>query len=305
MGHLIETVRSSVQTWECDQMGHMNVQFYVAREVEGIAALSGALGLRPRATGISQATLIPHDQHIRFHRELRPGAPYVMHGGVLQARSEGVVLMQEMKHAQTGDTAATFVTYAQWSDIEYRSGLPLPAIAIAKSDELSVELLPQAAPRGLELYAPRPEPTLAEAQAMGMKTTRRRLVTDELCDAQGFMRVQNYMGSISDAIPNLLAQTTGKSRDSGTTGGAALEYRFIYRKPAQEGDLMVVMSGLKSVGQKTYVWCHWLFDTDTGECIATAEAVAVSLDLVQRKAMDIPPGMRETLNALVIDGLSV
>jgi hypothetical protein len=31
----------------------------------------------------------------------------------------------------------------------------------------------------------------------------------------------------------------------------------------------------------------------------------VSLDLVQRKAMDIPQGMRETLNGLVIDGLSV
>jgi acyl-CoA thioester hydrolase len=72
-----------------------------------------------------------------------------------------------------------------------------------------------------------------------------------------------------------------------------------------EGDLMVVMSGLKSVGQKTYVWCHWLFDTETGECLATAEAVAVSLDLVQRKAMDIPQGMRETLNGLVLEGLSV
>lgn len=305
MGDLIETVRSSVQTWECDQMGHMNVQFYVARELEGIAAISGALGLRPRAASISHAALIPHDQHIRFHRELRPGAPYVMHGGVLQARSEGVVLMQEMKHAQTDATAATFVTYVQWSDLEYRSGLPLPAIAIARSDALSVDMLPQAAPRGLETCPPRPAPTLAEAMAMGMKTTLRRHVTEDLCDAQGFMRVQNYMGSVSDAIPNLLVQTTGKSRDAGTTGGAALEYRFVYRKPVRAGDLLAVMSGLKSVGQKTYVWCHWLFDTDTGDCFATAEAVAVSLDLVQRKAMDIPPGMRETLDGLVIEGISI
>ena len=305
MGHMIETVRSSVQTWECDQMGHMNVQFYVAREIEGIASLSSALGLRPRAAGISQAALIPHEQHIRFHRELRPGAPYVMQGGVLQARSEGVVLVQEMKHTQSETTAATFVTYAQWSDLGYRSGLPLPAIAIAKSSELTIDMPQQAAPRGLGTYPPRPSPSLAEAQAMGMKTTLRRLVTDELCDAQGFMRIHNYMGSISDAIPNLLVQTTGRSRDAGTTGGAALEYRFVYRKPACENDLLVVMSGLKSVGQKTYVWCHWMFDADSGECFATAEAVAVSLDLVQRKAMDIPPGMRETLEALVIEGISI
>ena len=68
MSLMIETVRSSVQTWECDQMGHMNVQFYVARETEGIAALSGALGLRPLSSGLTQAMLIPHEQHIRFHR---------------------------------------------------------------------------------------------------------------------------------------------------------------------------------------------------------------------------------------------
>ncbi len=30
---MIELARSSVQTWECDQMGHMNVQFYVEKAV--------------------------------------------------------------------------------------------------------------------------------------------------------------------------------------------------------------------------------------------------------------------------------
>lgn len=305
MSLMVETVRSSVQTWECDQMGHMNVQFYVARETEGIAALSGALGLRPRSAGITQAMLIPHEQHIRFHRELRPGAPYVMHGGVLQAKSEGLVLLQEMQHTLTGTIAATFVTYAQWCDIEYRSGLPLPAIAIAKSAELGVEMTAQAAPRGLDMGPPRPAPTLAEANDIGMVTTLRGCIGEELCDESGFMRTHNYMGRISDAIPNLIAQTTGRSRDGGKVGGAALEYRFVYRKPARAGDLIVCKSGLKSVGAKTYVWCHWLFDADSGECFSTAEAVAVSLDLVERKAINIPDELRETLTGLVVPGISV
>jgi len=305
MNPLIETFRSSVQTWECDQMGHMNVQFYVARETDGIAALSGALGLRPRSAGITQAMLIPHEQHIRFHRELRPGAPYVGHGGVIQARSEGLILLQEMKHSLSGITAATFVTYAQWCDIEYRSGLPLPAIAIAKSAELTIDMPPQAAPRGLDMGPPRPAPTLAEANDLGMFTTLRGVITDDLCDATGFLRTHHYMGRLSDSIQNLLAQTTGRSRDGSNVGGAALEYRFVYRKPARTGDLLVIKSGLKSVGAKTYCWCHWLFDADTGECFATAEAVAISLDLETRKAIDIPPEMRETLNRLVVPGVSV
>lgn len=305
MSQLLETVRSSVQTWECDQMGHMNVQFYVAKEVEGIAALSRALGLRPKATELTLSMLAPRDQHIRFHRELRPGAPFVMHGGVLQAKTEGLVLLQEMKHSLTGVTAATFVTYAEWCDIEYRSGLPLPTIAIAKSAPLTIDLPSQAAPRGLNITTPRPAPTLEKSDAMGMITTLRGYVTDDLCDRAGFMRTHHFMGRISDAIPNLLAQTSGRSRDNSKIGGAALEYRFVYRKPVRDGDLLVVKSGLKTVGAKTYNWCHWLFDGDTGECFATAEAVAISLDLVERKAIDIPPEMRTHLESLVVPGISV
>ena len=66
MNQLVETVRSSVQTWECDQMGHMNVQFYLARENEGVASLASALGLRPRAQGEGRAGLLPREQHIRL-----------------------------------------------------------------------------------------------------------------------------------------------------------------------------------------------------------------------------------------------
>jgi acyl-CoA thioester hydrolase len=67
---------------------------------------------------------------------------------------------------------------------------------------------------------------------------------------------------------------------------------------------LVLKSGLKSVSAKTYIWCHWLFDGETGECFATAEAVAVAMDLVERKAIEIPPEMRVHLEGLVVPGLS-
>ena len=31
MTEFLDTFRGSVNTWECDEVGHMNVQFYVAR----------------------------------------------------------------------------------------------------------------------------------------------------------------------------------------------------------------------------------------------------------------------------------
>jgi acyl-CoA thioester hydrolase len=305
MGEMIEIARSSVQTWECDQMGHMNVQFYVAKADEGMAALAAALGLSARAQRSDDAILVPREQHIRFHRELRPGAPFVVTGGVVRVQSEGLVLYAEMQNIAAKSVAATIVTRAEWCDIDYRGGLPLPIEAIAKAPGLSVDIPAHGAPRGLDMAPPRNPPGLADAESMGLVTTFRGAVLPEHCDRSGYMTPRHYMGRVSDAIPNLIAQTSGQDRSTGNIGGAALEYRFVYRAFAREGDLMVLKSGLKSVSSKTYVWCHWLFNAETGECVATAEAVAVAMDMVQRKAIEIPPDMRAHLEGLVVPGLSV
>jgi acyl-CoA thioester hydrolase len=304
MSNMIELARSSVQTWECDQMGHMNVQFYLAKADEGLTALGAALGLSPRAQQSNRAGLVPREQHVRFHRELRPGAPFVISGGVLTVRSEGLVAYQEMTNVADGSLAATFVTRAEWSDTAHRGGLPLPVTAVAKATPYMIEMPAHGAPRGLELGPPRPTPSLKEAEELGLITTFRGAVLTEHCDANGFMTPRHYMGRLSDTIPNLIAQTRGEDRSSSGRGGAALEYRFVYRAAAADGDLLVVKSGLKSVGAKTYVWSHWLLDGETGECFATAEAVAVAMDLTTRKAIEIPPDMRVVLESLVVPGVS-
>jgi acyl-CoA thioester hydrolase len=301
---MIEVARSSVQTWECDQMGHMNVQFYVAKADEGMAATASALGLSPRRQGSDRALLVPREQHIRFHRELRPGAPYVVRAGILTAKSEGVILYEEMQNIATRTVAATFVTRTEWADAMVRGGLPLPVIAVANAAPFMIDLPEHGQPRGLDMAPARPAPTLADAEDLGLITTLRGTVLREHCDMHGYMTTRHHMGRVSDAIPNLIAQTRGEDRSTSSTGGAALEYRFVYRTPAREGDLLVLKSGLRSVSSKTYVWCHWLFDGETGDCFATAEAVAIAMDLNTRKAIEIPPDMRVQLERLVIPGLS-
>jgi acyl-CoA thioester hydrolase len=305
MSDMIEVARSSVQTWECDQMGHMNVQFYVAKADEGMLALATALGLSARAQRSDDAILVPREQHIRFHREMRPGTPFVVTGGVVRVQSEGLILYEEMQNSLTQSLAATFVTRAEWCDVDYRGGLPLPIEAIARAPKLSTDIPAHGAPRGLDMALPRTSPSLATAEAMGLITTFRGAVLPEHCDRSGYMTPRHYMGRVSDAIPNLLAQTSGQDRSSGNIGGAALEYRFIYRDFAREGDVLILKSGLKSVSSKTYVWCHWLFNAETGDCFSTAEAVAVAMDLTERKAIEIPAEMRTRLEGLVVPGLSV
>lgn len=285
-------------------MGHMNVQFYVAKADEGLSAVAASLGLSHRAQGSDRAALIPREQHIRFHRELRPGAPYVIRAGVLAAKSEGLILYQEMDNIVSRTVAATFVTRVEWADTMVRGGLPLPLTAVAKAAPYMIDLPEQGQPRGLDMAPPRPAPTLAEAEALGLLTTLRGTVLREQCDAHGYMQMRHYMGRLSDAIPNLIAQTRGEDRSTSGAGGAALEYRFFYRTAAREGDLLVIKSGLRSVSSKTYIWCHWIFDGETGECFATAEAVAIAMDLTTRKSIEIPPDTRAVLESLIVPGLT-
>ena len=41
----VEVWRGGVASWECDQMGHLNVGFYVAKSMQGLAGLAAELGM--------------------------------------------------------------------------------------------------------------------------------------------------------------------------------------------------------------------------------------------------------------------
>lgn len=306
MSGMIELARNAVQTWECDQMGHMNVQFYVEKATQGLATLGVHLGLGPRFVANEGARLFATDHHVRFLREQRPGAPFWLRGGVLEVRDYSLRVYQEMIATTSGEVAATFTADVELLDELNREMRPLPGKAKEKAKALTIDLPAHGTARGLTLYDPRKAPTLEEADALGMVHTWQGEVQGTQCDMQGRLVTRHFMGIVSDSIPNLLAQTRGEDRSkTPTVGGAALEYRFIYRGHPSVGDVLTLRSGLKEVGNKTYTWCHWLFDLETGKAVATAEAVAIALDLETRKAIAIPDEMRAQLEGLVIEGLGV
>ena len=306
MSKMIDVVRSSVQTWQADQMGHMNVQFYLDHATQGLAALGVHLGLGPRFAAGEQARLAARDHHVRFLREQRPGAPFTIRAGVLDVTDFGLRVYEEMWNTVSGEVAATFAADVELVDEDSREVKPLPAKAKAAAKNLIVDLPAHGAPRGLALYEPRPAPTLAEAEKMGLVFTWQGEVQAAQCDAQGFLSARHFMGIVSDGIPNLLGLVRGDDRSKNSrVGGAALEYRFHYHRYPRAGDVVTLRSGLKEVSPKTYIWGHWLFDLETGKCVATAEAVAIALDLETRKAIPIPDEMRAQLEAHVVPGLGV
>ncbi len=301
MTGMIEVARSSVQTWQCDQMGHMNVQFYLDQAEQGIAALALALGLPPGEA----LRLRAREHHVRFLREQRPGAPFFLRAGVVDVGEGGLTVYEELVETVSGTPAATFRVELACEDAT-TTPRPLPATARQAASALHAEVPEHGRARGLVLDPPRPSPRLEEADGLGMLRTWQGRVGAAQGDETGRLTARHFMGIVSDSIPNLLALTGGADRSrASNVGGAALEYRFVYRGAPRVGDVLTLRSGLKQVSAKTYTWCHWLFDLATGDAVATAEAVAIALDLEQRRAIPIPDAMRTDLEARVIDGLGV
>lgn len=305
MDKMIEVARNSVQTWETDQMGHMNVQFYMEKASHGLAALGLHLGMAPNS-GPCYGKLIASNHHVRFLREQRPGAPFLIRAGILDMGEDSLTVYQEMISTTSGEVAATFTGDAVLLDTRTQQPRTLPDSARDEAQALLMAQPTHGQPRGLQLYRPRPSPTLQEADTLGMLPTHQCEIQAAQCDPEGHLLARHYMGIVSDAIPNLLAQMQGDREASAPdVGGAALEYRFIYRDRPRAGDVLALRSGLRAVTGKTYLWCHWLFDLATGTAVATAEAVAVALDLKARKVIPIPEAVRSRLAGMAVDALSV
>lgn len=300
----LEVYRNSVQSWEIDMMGHMNVKFYMEKSVAALAMLGEHLGVGPRFARESGTRLVPTEHHVRFLQEQRAGAPVVINAGIVEASPERLIVYQEMVNAAGGGLSASFIVTAELQDAVSGEPRPIPKDVIKQAEALRMEVPEHGAPRGLEMAPPRSSPTLDEAVSGGMLSTWKGPVLPRMCDGEGRLATEAHMGIVSDAIPNLLVHLTAEDRSESRLGGAALEYRFVYRKPMSGGDLLELRSGIKAVSTKTYQFGHWLFDVASGECVATAEAVAVLLDLEARKAVVIPEATRIVLERHVIPGLS-
>ena len=107
MSDLMNTYRGTVMQWHCDQMGHMNVMWYVGKFDEAtwnLFAMMGASADYLRREGKAMAAV---DQRIQYRRELLAGDTVVIGSGILEIKPKVITFFHEMRHAITGEIAAT------------------------------------------------------------------------------------------------------------------------------------------------------------------------------------------------------
>ena len=106
----VEVWRGGVNAWQCDQMGHLNVRFYVAHAMEGLVALGGALGMSQAFAPRGSATLQVLQHHIRFLKEARVGDPLNMTAGLLGMGEDDARVLMLLAHSGEESPAAIVQT---------------------------------------------------------------------------------------------------------------------------------------------------------------------------------------------------
>lgn len=306
----VEIWRGGVNTWDCDEMGHMNVRHYVVRAQEGLIGLAAELGMPQAFSPHANATLLVKEHHIRFLREAHAGAPLTMLSGVIEMGETEARLLQLLIHPASGELAATFQTTVVHATPREGQPFSWPKIARERAQALMVEVPEKARARSLDLSPFAPTASLARADALKLSRIGLGGLLPSDCDVYGRMRAEQFIGRVSDGIGAFIHPfrdlvVEHAEHKPKRMGGAVLEYRIAYLAWPRIGDRIDIRSGLVGTDARTMRVVHWMLDPATGEPWGTSEAVAITFDLDARKVTPVSDAARAALAKHEIAGLAL
>jgi acyl-CoA thioester hydrolase len=291
MTQLEPTYATAVNTWQCDENDHLNVQFYTEFGHEASTHLMARLGLGRRAQAAAGLSVRPVHDHIRYLREFRIIDPVAVRSAPVEVGEYHLVVYHEIRNSGD-DTIASTIRRRIVSD------KPWPAAFRTVADAARVALPAAARPRGVGESA-LPELTLADAHRIGLTEVGRSAIKPSECDENGELLPRYQTGRYSDGAP-IIWNHMGFDRaamQQKQEGSVVVEMMQYYRWPLVAGDAAIVMSGLADHGDKIVKLAHFLFEAETGTLAACAEAVGVKFDQKIRKVMTFSEEERRKLVA--------
>lgn len=300
------TFRGTVAPSEIDEMGHMNVRYYVHKAGQAAGHLFNMIGMGPdrrKRLGLIHA---PLDHHVRFLKESHLAMPINARSGIIAIAPDCLRIYTEVLHATSGAVSATFTGDYVLTHGLHGERTNFPKDVLAAAEQYKCALPDYGAPRGINLPQPTVIPNWQQAEALGLAEISRLEVGTDKIAADGAVRPEYFIGTISDGIPAFLStiDIDRAARLNDGVGGAALEYRLFYFRRPEAGELTITRSGFIEVGNKTFLHGHWIFDQN-GKPLAATAAIAVTFDLKARKSLPMPPAMRAAYEEKVVPGFAV
>ncbi|HSQ28755.1 MAG TPA: thioesterase family protein [Gemmatimonadaceae bacterium] len=122
-------------------------------------------------------------------------------------------------------------------------------------------------------------------------------------DHVGHMNVASYTQRFDEATWHFLARlglTPSHLRTSGRSAVAA-DQKTQYKREVLSGTLLHVVTELRELGRSSIHFTHRMYDSETGEEVASTELVGVYFDTAARKSVALPDIVRERAATLQPD----
>jgi acyl-CoA thioester hydrolase len=252
--------RGNANAWECDELGHLNVRFYLAKAEQAVADLAERLGMRRPFSADASATLLVREITVRFLAEARPGAPLLIRGGVLDHDETSASVGLVLDHAASGQPAACFT--ARLAHVAPATGrrFPWPARLTEALEAARITAPDILTPRSLSTAAPSQAVSLDRADALGLQEIGRGRIGPHEVDAFGRMRPEFLFGKISDSVVHFseaFPEETAAFAGDGEieAAGAVLEARIAVRQLPAASNGYVIRSGCARPARKCASWC--------------------------------------------------
>lgn len=281
---MFETLKSFVNTWECDENNHLNVQFYFERFDDADRHFRLQAGFDDDTIGRRLS------RHVRYHRECYVGGLQVVRSAVYEAAADFVTAVHVLYDVGSGMISATALD-------RYHLSKPL-------SDRLLADL--PSAPQAETLAA---RPRSFTGQHPSLDVTARFLLQNRglasyygsvkpaHCDASGYLDSRSTIAIMSNAAAHVwqAAPMTRAWLDENGYGRVAVEMRLTLGDPIPAGTLTRVVTKWASAERTTFTFRHHLIDAETGTCLAIVDNAALVMDLETRKAVPLSAPHREAI----------
>jgi acyl-CoA thioester hydrolase len=121
------TYQGTVYPWHCDEMGHMNVMWYVGKFDEATRHVFNAIGITPAFVRENKRGMAAVEQTIQYKRELLAGDVVTVYSRLDEIKDKSVRFTHEMRKADTGEVAATTTLTGVHIDTIARRACAFPA----------------------------------------------------------------------------------------------------------------------------------------------------------------------------------
>ena len=280
-----------VRKEDCDQMSHMNVQYYFGKHADAIKCLFNKINSYS-TDNIDYKIL---NERCIFSREVHLNSLLEVVFRVKSIENNELLLLSKVYSIDHENVSAYFETSVSLNINEKTKNIILNLFSLDTSTFLNELEFSNISP----LTDNRPSQNYSRDAFISCKSA----VNTWDLDHKGVGSSQFKIGCVSDAATHLFTYCGADFnwRNEYDIGSAALDYSVRYFKDAPLGMAVTMYTNFTKIGNKSLKFIHHMVDDSTGDVIMDIEIVAVLFDLQKRKSIVVPEEFRVQASKLLIN----